>query len=833
LLESTTYEEANCRLGNWIRQRSRWVKGYIQTWLVHMRDPLRLRRELGTKNWLSFQLMVGGTVFVLLLNPLFWAVAILWIATQASAIREIFPGFVYFVGSFNLLIGNFAFGYLGVAGVLRRGYDNLAKWVLLSPLYWLLMSVAAWKGFFQLFRRPHYWEKTVHGLAYPEQPPSRALPANSALPRSVEAPAVEGVSPAGPRLFIPARESSSWRRISTSALTFGRSESLVLFAAVYSVYAGVGLYVTLRLHLVEEDAQSRLAHAYFALWNKPAKLAAIGVYWPPLQTVVFLPFAALRPLATSLAALPLSSALFAAGVVVVINRALAFSGLRRGLRLALVSAYALNPLILFYGSNGMAEIIYLLLLTAALAVFVRWTLAPHWAYLLSIGALLALGVLARFEVAFWVPIVAGGVVLVHMAQRARLSTIVASTLVVVVPVAYAIATWLFINWSLHGDPLAFVAAHRFKDLPVSILGRCVAPHASRGLSSIAMPHSVIEAASPSGPGSISEIANALWLQFAVFPATYVIAGALLVYAALRRNVVAPVLSAALLLNGVSTAGWALLGGQGAELQLRYNLRALPLAVIAGGWLLTVLPRRVRTLAAVMLLGALVASSVLTAKTMLDYRNAKGESAFIEGLRTGRDQDGVPQPEGTGTSMRDIGLMAHYIRAHVHGKDVVLTDDAQTFGVMLADGHPGRYFDRIDAGDTKWKEILDDPVPRVRYLLVQNYVGFRPFDRDLAVDRYPNLVSCPQHPPFVRRLLRATPGYALFSLYGHRVLWGRGSDGRPIAWYREPALASYLATRGITWPGWQARHVAAARVLESQSGFYPEARPPMAFARSRA
>ncbi|HUH14592.1 MAG TPA: glycosyltransferase family 2 protein [Gaiellaceae bacterium] len=164
MIDSTTYEEANSRLYNWIRQRSRWVKGYIQTWLVHMRHPVRLWRELGTANFLSFQLVVGGTFLTMLLNPLFWGLTTLWALTEAGFIRQIFPGLVYFAGSFNLLIGNFVFTYLNVAGTIRRGYSELVKYALFSPLYWALMSVGAWKGFFQLLTRPSYWEKTVHGL---------------------------------------------------------------------------------------------------------------------------------------------------------------------------------------------------------------------------------------------------------------------------------------------------------------------------------------------------------------------------------------------------------------------------------------------------------------------------------------------------------------------------------------------------------------------------------------------------------------------------------------------------------------------------------------------
>lgn len=164
IVDSTTFEEANSDLYNWIRQRSRWVKGYIQTWLVHMRHPIRLGRQMGWRSWWSFQLVVAGTFFGFLLNPIYWVLTTLWIATHAGFIRQLFPSFVYFAAAFGLYIGNFVFTYVNVAGTMRRGFPELVKYALLSPLYWALMSVGAYKGFLQLFYRPFYWEKTVHGL---------------------------------------------------------------------------------------------------------------------------------------------------------------------------------------------------------------------------------------------------------------------------------------------------------------------------------------------------------------------------------------------------------------------------------------------------------------------------------------------------------------------------------------------------------------------------------------------------------------------------------------------------------------------------------------------
>jgi glycosyltransferase XagB len=169
VVDSTTYEEANSEVRNWVRQRSRWVKGYIQTWLVQMRHPLKLMRAIGPRRWLSFQLVVGGTFLVFLLNPIFWTLTSLWTLTEAGVLRQIFPGVVYYAGGFALYLGNFLFAYVTAAGAAYRGYNHLVKYALLVPLYWALMSVAAWKGLIQLVRKPFYWEKTEHGLHLKEE----------------------------------------------------------------------------------------------------------------------------------------------------------------------------------------------------------------------------------------------------------------------------------------------------------------------------------------------------------------------------------------------------------------------------------------------------------------------------------------------------------------------------------------------------------------------------------------------------------------------------------------------------------------------------------------
>jgi glycosyltransferase XagB len=167
VLDSTTFEEANSDFVNWIKQRSRWYKGYIQTWLVHMRHPRQLRSQLGTEAFVAFTLTVGATPVIALLNPIFWALTILWFGTKASFVQPIFPPSVYYAGLFCMVFGNFMVIYLSIIVVRATNRPELLGAVLLSPLYWLMMSIAAIKAFIQLLIAPYFWEKTTHGLDSP------------------------------------------------------------------------------------------------------------------------------------------------------------------------------------------------------------------------------------------------------------------------------------------------------------------------------------------------------------------------------------------------------------------------------------------------------------------------------------------------------------------------------------------------------------------------------------------------------------------------------------------------------------------------------------------
>ncbi len=199
-LDSTTWEEANSQIGNWLRQRSRWVKGYIQTHLAHTRSHTAALRELGPKGYLSFLLTVGGLSATLLLNPFFWAVGLVYLGLYGGHALALTPSpwrliyndrvsdlpespltlwslfsHVFYWAAVALLAANALFVLVNLIACVKRRLWGLLPLALLSPLYWILISIAAWKGFFQLFSRPFYWEKTTHGLT----PKKKRAPAPS------------------------------------------------------------------------------------------------------------------------------------------------------------------------------------------------------------------------------------------------------------------------------------------------------------------------------------------------------------------------------------------------------------------------------------------------------------------------------------------------------------------------------------------------------------------------------------------------------------------------------------------------------------------------------
>ena len=165
VIASTTREEAVGDMRAWIKQRSRWLKGWMQTYLVHMRQPTQLYKDLGARGFFGFQIIFGGILVAALLHPVF----ILW--TGHALFQQIsssngtwFGGLTLQAANFFIFFAGYFFSMLAGAYALeKRGYHSLIATVFYMPFYWLLISAGAYMGLWQLIFRPFYWEKTSHG----------------------------------------------------------------------------------------------------------------------------------------------------------------------------------------------------------------------------------------------------------------------------------------------------------------------------------------------------------------------------------------------------------------------------------------------------------------------------------------------------------------------------------------------------------------------------------------------------------------------------------------------------------------------------------------------
>jgi glycosyltransferase XagB len=162
-LDSDTWEEAPYELGNWFRQRVRWQKGWMQTFIVHSRQPIFFWRDLGPRRTVAATTLIVGAIFGCLFWPAFAVGTILRVVTvgrdAVSPWREMSDVFTYILA----LSGVWTILLPAVIAARNRHLNVPASLFLLLPVYYLLVSAATWAAILDLVLRPHYWAKTAHG----------------------------------------------------------------------------------------------------------------------------------------------------------------------------------------------------------------------------------------------------------------------------------------------------------------------------------------------------------------------------------------------------------------------------------------------------------------------------------------------------------------------------------------------------------------------------------------------------------------------------------------------------------------------------------------------
>jgi hypothetical protein len=486
-------------------------------------------------------------------------------------------------------------------------------------------------------------------------------------------------------------------------------EGAIVFGVAFVVYFAIGYWFTIEQHVVVFDALDRLSRALLVWHNDPPKLAAIGFLFPPLTTAMFLPFAAIKPLATSLIALPLASAVCAAMAIVFLDRTLARCDIARVLRIPLLLAFALNPLWVFYAGNGMSEALYSAFLAFSLYSFVSWYATTEPRYLIGAGFAVAFLIVTRYGFIIWAALLAILIGVALVRRRASKIEVEGSVVAFAAPVVYALALWILFNALIVGDPFGWLTSTT-SDQAVNASG-----------------------AVDQGALSFNEVSQRLLeLNLGAFPLALLAVPALVATFLVQRNDMALWLASFVVLGIVIVGVHAYASQDEGLLTLRDSMPMYLASFVGAVWVYRSF-EAFRPLIWGLTLLLLVVNLFTAWRAMDTYPFQSMEQAFINAVSSGESQEGRSSRGGFTAGIGSEAQMAQHIKDNVRGRNAILTDNAQTFGVILLTGRPQQFLDRIDRGDSAFDDVLTRPQGEVQYLLLNRNRN----SGDLIGNRYPN------------------------------------------------------------------------------------------------
>ncbi|MBF6620884.1 MAG: hypothetical protein ITG02_11725 [Patulibacter sp.] len=473
-----------------------------------------------------------------------------------------------------------------------------------------------------------------------------------------------------------------------------RFEALFVFLIGWLLFAAVGYRAVIDQHVVPADALDLMGRAFYVWHNDPAKLAAIGFSAPPLQTLGLLPFAIVKPLASSLIALPVASGFWGALALMLIHRTLARCGFTLGRRVLATVLIAVNPLWLFYASTGMPDMIYVAALAATVYFVFTWVIEDQPRFVAGVGLCLALLSIGRFGLILWAILLAIVVAVVLAVRKADDDESEGLLITLLAPTATVVFLWIMICWVIAGDPFGWIVdAQPFGG-----------PSASNATQPVELGNLIKHTGAVLIGGSLITVLAFVGLIWG---------------AATRRDAIAGGM-AIVVLGGIAVlVGNAVIHDDMSLLSLRSVLPLTVFGIGAAAWLARSQGAIGATMAMVSLVLAIPAAGI--AMDRYPYQNL--EQAFLRGMIQQKDQEGTSSRGGYRVGIEDSQRMAAFIKATVGDrKNTVLADNSVVGGVILLTGRPEAFVDRVDEGDKYFLEVLDAPWGKVRYILTTTGSG---------------------------------------------------------------------------------------------------------------
>lgn len=481
-----------------------------------------------------------------------------------------------------------------------------------------------------------------------------------------------------------------------------RWESIGVFAFFLVAWTLFGHWLVVGKHVVGFETLDRLNRALMVWHNDPPKLSALGFDYPPLATLLVTPLTLFSDLARNLAIVPLTSAVPAAFTMVVLNTMMRRAGVLAPLRLSLLVALGANPLVALYAAGGGRQFIWLCFVLAALGALVAWYVTADIRFVMIAGLSFSVAALAGYSSLLW--FVVGAVMVGAILARlgADGTEVEGTTVGFASPTVYVIALWTAFNLLLLGNPFAWITD-----------------------SSDALGGATVEQFSLVG---LVQWTGALVLHGA--PLAIVVLPALLFVGMSRGNTLALWLAVVLAVTVLAPGGAVVLHLTDSPMVMRNALPILLVSMVGAIWLARSAGSSATLVSALVVVGLLV-SIPWTFQGMRTYKYQNLESTFAAAVSTGQSQEGARTLSGQSVGIVDEQAMAAWIRDNVTRRGSILTDNAQTYAVMLFTGRPDLFFDRVDRSDGPWLEAARNPVEHVDYLLLSTDTS-----RDLLSQVYP-------------------------------------------------------------------------------------------------
>lgn len=482
-----------------------------------------------------------------------------------------------------------------------------------------------------------------------------------------------------------------------------RWESALVFVVFLVGYSWFGHWLVVDMHVVGFETLDRFNRALMIWHNDPAKLAAVGFDYPPLSILLIAPLTVFSGLASSFWVIPVGSALFASFTMVILNTMMRRAQVQLPLRVGLLASLGLNPLFVLYAAGGAGHVIWLAFVVAALGALFAWYVTGDIRFVMIAGLAYSVAALAGYNSLLWflVSAIMVGAVLARLGADG--TEIEGSTVAFAAPTVYVISLWTAFNLILVFRPFNWITARS----------------------------DAVDGGGTEDLGVVEILVATGKLVFYGAPIAIVVLPALIFAGLARRNAFALWLGVLLSLAVLSPPVSALLGLTDQPMVMRHALPILLMALVGFLWLARSAGTGSSPVAALGVV-ALLVSIPWTFGAMEDFQHQNLESEFAAALSTGRSQEGAVARDGAPVGYASEELMANCIDENISTRSSILTDNAQTYAVMLLTGDPDLFFDRVDRSDGPWRDAAQDPAAYVDHMLLSTDA-----EADLLSQTYPD------------------------------------------------------------------------------------------------